>query len=615
MCGIAGFWDQGHRFENQEHILKMAAHVLAHRGPDAEGLWLSQNKEVGLIHRRLAIIDLNERSSQPMVSGSRRSVITFNGEIYNFQTLRQNQGTFDWKTQSDTEVLLECIEARGELALNDLDGMFAFVQYDEKQNEMLLAVDPFGKKPLYTYWDGRTFAFASEIKGLKALGLRLELSPEHLNEYLLFGAPFGSATVFKNVRRLQGGFFQKIKDGRPRKAQPYWDLPLGQINHQISYQDAMENSKLLIRSAVRKRLVADVPIGCFLSGGLDSSVVAYEAQAALKSGTHLQTFSVGFPGSDWFDESPYAKRVAERIGADFHLLDGKMPDFEDLNSLLSHFDEPFPDSSLLPTAILCEAVSQKAKVALSGDGGDEIFGGYRRMQAGLATENWGGLLRLLLNPLQSLPMGQPSPRSRRGFLLRMQKALEYPLTGRLLQWNSYFPRDSLSGHLGQSYEKLQSQLDHWEEILQGHEAGQRILYFNIKTYLFSDLLPKVDRMSMRYGLEVRSPFLDKELAEFVFKLPTAFKFSAWETKKCLKDSYRAALGSDIVDRTKHGFATPLTPVIQQWQKEPNGKTKVLQNPSVQGLSSLLDSQEKSTNYEACAFATWSAAVNLEKSLS
>lgn len=609
MCGIAGYWDQTNLWKDSEAKLKAADLALQHRGPDAKGLWFTEDKKIGFLHRRLAIIDLNERSTQPMISQSGKSVITFNGEIYNFLKIRPSFPNINWRTTSDTEVILEGLENEGLTFLKKLDGMFAFAHYHQLKKEILLAVDPFGKKPLYTYWDGKIFAFASEIKGLRAMGLPLEVCPEALSEYFLFGSPFGDKTVYKNIRRLLGGYSQQILNGIPQKAQPYWDLPLGQLNTKITYFEAEEQVQNLLAQAVQKRLMADVPIGCFLSGGLDSSAVAFEAQTNIGS-NKLKTFSVGFPGHKNYDETRFAESVAKRIGSEHFSLSGTWPQAVEIDRILAHFDEPFPDSSLLPTFTLCKEVVAHAKVALSGDGGDEIFGGYRRMQAGLFTERWGGLLQILLKPLSLGAIKSSSPRSRLGFLLRLQSALQFPLTQRLLIWNSYFPEASLQKYLDFSWSVIEQKIKNWEELLQGHNSGQKILYFNAKTYLFSDLLPKVDRMSMYHGLEVRSPFLDKQLSEFVFTLPTNFKFTNWQTKRILKDVYRKYLGSDIVDRKKQGFATPLHPVYD-WKLKAGPSLSKLQKNGLGDLNGLLDSQIGTAGFETCTFSMWAAAANLD----
>lgn len=599
MCGIAGLWDIAGKLTDTRARLARADAALAHRGPDGSGQWFDSSERIGLLHRRLAIIDLQERAAQPMVSRSGQSVVTFNGEIYNYQDLRSEFGAFPWRTSSDTEALLELLEAKSERALERFDGMFAFAQFHQIRREMLLAVDPFGKKPLYLYWDGEIFAFASEIKGLVALGLPLEILPESLGEYYLFGAAFGARTVYRNITRLQGGQCLRVTAQGPGRPQTYWDLPLGQLERHVGHGQAQERVRELFQSAVKKRLVADVPLGCFLSGGLDSSAVAFEAQGMLGA-TPLKTFAMGFPDYGAYNEAPFAELVASRIGSAHKTLIGTSGQVQAVEQLLKHFDEPYPDSSLVPTAALCQAAVEHVKVALSGDGGDEVFGGYRRFQAARFGQEHGVLLRLLLAPVGRLRSRAQSYGSRLGTLQRLREALHYPLARRLLHWNSYFTEEVLRQSLDLGWEKIEAELWAWEEKLQGHEIGQQILYLNAKTYLFSDLLPKTDRMSMRYGLEVRSPFLDKALSEYAFKLPVGFKFGPRTAKRILKDVYRPLLGTDIVDRRKHGFATPLRPLVEEWQRKRGT------------VGPLLQSYVGGPRWESCAFALWSAEANFSQ---
>lgn len=612
MCGIAGFWNQFESREVKVQRLEAAGKMLKHRGPDGQGRWISENSNVGLVHRRLSIIDVNDRAQQPMISGSGQSVITFNGEIYNFKELASKLKFKNFRTQSDTEVLLEHLEQNGDQAIIDLDGMFAFAKYDQRQRVLFLAVDHFGKKPLYTFWNGTQFAFASEIKALEALGIRLEVEAEFMAEYLLFGSPFHSGTVFKNVRKLMPGYTQKIINGIPQRPQVYWDLPLGQTDS-LSYVEAKEQLKVLIAAAVQKRLVADVPIGAFVSGGLDSGIVAYEAQRSSQGS--LCTFSVGFKGHKAFDETRFALEIARKIGSTHKVIENEDSSVDQVEKILAHFDEPFPDSSAIPVFELCRVVSKNVKVALSGDGGDEFFGGYRRMQAALFTERWGGLMRVFLDPVRSTLRGRElSPRSRLSYLLRLSDALGSPLTKRLLVWNSYFSEESIRHHLPGRWQKISAKLDAWEEALQGFDIGQKILYFNAKTYLFQDLLPKMDRMSMYHGLEVRSPLLDRALCEFVFKLPTAFKFGTFTTKRILKDCYRETLGADIVDRRKQGFATPIVSQLAI-QKSYDHDVAARSGLADWHFDQLLNSERTSTRYGSCSYALRAMDAVLSKEVS
>ena len=569
MCGIIGVaYLQGavpHARETETQ-LKQAAHLIQHRGPDDEGTWVSHDSKVGLAHRRLSILDLSPRGHQPMVS-SEGDVLTYNGEIYNFRTLRTALFDQNFNSQSDTEVLLKGLGQFQDDYLNRLDGMFAFGFYSKRQQSVLLAVDPAGEKPIYTYWDGKIFAFASEIKaffGMKSLDL--SVNRDYLKESLIFGYVPWPNTMYRFIRKLPAGHFQRISLAEgPKSPQPYWELPLGVSHPKLKPRDAEERLKYLLGRAVEKRLVADVPVGCFLSGGLDSSTVALEAEKLLPKQS-LQTFAAGFSLDDFgnfYDETPFANMVARRIESRHRVLQIDASNV-DATDIMRHFDEPFGDSSAIPTYLLCQETARHVKVVLSGDGGDELFGGYLRFCGGLLSENYQNLWQFLLAPVKYFPA---NPRTLLGKLKRFQSAVSLPLLKRLAVWNAFFTEEELSTFFGENSERVFETVRFWEERTRGLTVGEKILHFNFKTYLFDDLLPKVDRMSMAHGLEVRSPFLDRDLIEFAFSLPTQFKFDSFRTKKILKNAYRFQLGAEITDRAKHGFAFPLETFLRNRQKE------------------------------------------------
>jgi asparagine synthase (glutamine-hydrolysing) len=548
--------------------LRQATHAIQHRGPDDEGVWISKDGRVGFGHRRLSILDLSQRGHQPM-EDSDGNTITFNGEIYNFKELRGNYPHSDFQSESDTEVLLKGIAAQGQTFLKELDGMFAFGFVSQRAQQLLIAVDPAGKKPLYTYWDGKTFAFASEIKAFQAFrNLDFTLDKQNLKESLIYGYVPWPRTMYRYIRKLPAGHFQiiSLRDG-PYKCEEYWDVPLGQTDHKITARAARSTLREILGQAVTKRLISDVPVGCFLSGGVDSSVVALEAARAMPR-LGLQTFAAGFSldrYSRFYDETKFANQVAQQIKSNHHVL---QVDASNVNAteIMRHFDEPFGDSSAIPTYLLCQETSKYVKVVLSGDGGDELFGGYLRFCAGLLSERYQSLWQVLLTPIRYL---NPPPRSFLAKLQRFRSAVSKPLLERLAVWNSFFTEEELVSFFGESSDKIFQQISFWDDRTKGLPIGEKILYFNFKTYLFDDLLPKMDRMSMAHALEVRSPFLDKKLIEFAFRLPTALKFDAFRTKKILKDAYRPLLGSEIIDRNKHGFAFPLETFLRDrsWKEE------------------------------------------------
>ncbi len=559
MCGIAGIAYVSspplHRVELEKELSR-AEQLLAHRGPDDAGIWISDDDTVGFIHRRLAILDLSPRAHQPMRDAS-GNVITFNGEIYNFHELRIQFPDNEYVSESDTEVLLKGLAKTGPDFLTEIEGMFAFAFYSKKEDRLLLAVDPAGEKPIYTYWDGKIFAFASEIKALTAFtGISLIADPERLKESLIYGYVPWPRTVYRNINKIPAGHFQRVDLRRgPEEIRQYWDVPLGQVCHNWSTEQATDSLREILSQSVRRRLVSDVPVGSFLSGGVDSSAVSWEA-AQLLTPARLQTFSAGFSHdaeSAFYDETKYAAYVAKLIHSDHRVLQIDASTI-DAAAIMRRFDEPFGDSSAIPTYLLCEKTSQHVKVVLSGDGGDELFGGYQRFGASLIAERFKTLWQMALSPVLWM---DAAPRSFLGKLQRFRRAVNSPLLKRLAVWNSFFAEDDLKRFLGDSETSVFESLKYWDEKTKGISIGEKILYYNFKTYLFDDLLPKVDRMSMAHALEVRAPFLDKTLIKFAFSLPTHMKFDAFHTKRILKQAYRHDLGATITDRAKHGFAFPL----------------------------------------------------------
>jgi asparagine synthase (glutamine-hydrolysing) len=564
MCGVFGlsFSSESKSQEWwQTHLNKVNA-TQAHRGPDEQDLWISPDGHFGFAHQRLAILDLSPTGRQPMKSQSGKSLLVFNGEIYNHQELKTHLPGFSFRGHSDSEVLLECLEQKGDHLLKELDGMFAFAFADLDKKRMLLATDPAGKKPLYTYWDGRTFAFASEIKALKVIPeIQLKVSKKYLKQYLVYGYVPYPNTIYENVTKVPAGSYQWIDlKSRPGMVRAYWDLPLQPHTSTYGFRKSQEILDDLLTTAIKKRLGADVPVGCFLSGGLDSSVVSLIAAKIFKE-QKLKTFSVSFKAPNipaHYDESPYARYVAEKIHSDHHEIH---VDVSNLNStpIMTHFDEPFADSSAIPTYLLAQETAKHVKVALSGDGGDEIFGGYMRFRAGLLSSEYAWLLKPLLAPIH---FGAVPPRSWKGFLKRFKERLHTSPLIQQISWNSYFNQNDFDKYMFECAEDIYLKAREFEFLTEDLDVGQKILYYNFKTYLFDDLLPKVDRMSMAHGLEVRSPFLDKKLIEFAFALPTSFKMDFFGTKKILKRTYAPELGKEFVYRKKQGFALPIENFIE-----------------------------------------------------
>lgn len=550
MCAIAGIFSANKIpfLLERDKVFKS----MSHRGPDGQNDWVGNN--IHLFHSRLAILDLHERASQPFHSRLKKTTVTFNGEIYNFADIKRQFG-LDCKTTSDTEVLTELFEKKNISCLNDLDGMFAFAAYSELDNVLTLAVDPVGKKPIFTYWDGSTFAFASEIKILKAMGIPLVADQETEFEYLFFGYIRSPQTYYKNIRKLSGGHFQIIKYGKPQSAKSYFNLPTEK--RKISYCNAKQETQDLILQAVSKRLISERPLGCYLSGGLDSSIISLEASQLVQE--PLKTFNISFsksPFSRDYDESKYANLVAKQIKSD-HTTFEMDNQFDQFDKIISHFDEPYADSSCFPTAQLCKRTSEQVKVVLSGDGGDELYGGYLRFKASLIAEKSTKFKSLL-------SLGAKIPWIKKDTLLklkRFQGALDEKALHRLALWNSFYSFNDIHSFSVRAEEKLRAHLNDWDSKLSSLSLEEKMLHFNFHHYLLNDLLPKVDRMSMLYGLEVRSPFLDKKLIQSAFTLPSHYKFNMFNTKIILKDMYRGRLSKQIVDRSKKGFGFHLETII------------------------------------------------------
>ncbi len=564
--------------------------TLAHRGPDGEGMHL--DGPVGLGHRRLSIIDLSEAASEPMTNEDGSLWLVFNGEIYNFPELRRAlAGRHSFKSQGDGEVILHLYEEKGEGAVAELDGMFAFALWDARRRRLLLARDRAGKKPLF-YHDGpRLFAFASEVKALFAHpNVPHERDPDTLPLFLTYGYVPTPGTFYRGIRALPPAHRMTVTEAGTDAPKRYWrarfvsgwdgrvggpsqgresgaagsarmaGLEAGQAARApMSDADAEDRFRSLLQGAVERRLVADVPLGAFLSGGLDSStVVALMARAA---GGRVKTFTIGFAGHTEYDEREHARVVAERFSTEHteFVVEPKALDLVD--RLVWHHDGPFGDSSAVPTYLLSELTRSRVTVALNGDGGDEVFAGYLRLYGGALSERvprvafraLGGLLGLL-----------PEPADRRHplrFAQRFAEAGSLPLLERYLRWNAYFT-DELPSLLRP---ELREGLDR-ERLLESfrlsHAAGAgstlaRLLQLNFETYLLDDLLVKMDRMSMAHGLETRSPFLDTAVVEFGAALPDRLRMRIGKGKILLRRAMRDILPASILTRGKMGFGAPL----------------------------------------------------------
>ena len=535
------------------------AGALAHRGPDGEGVHL--DPPVALGHRRLSIIDLSEAASEPMTNEDGTLWLVFNGEIYNFRELRKSlEGRHRFHSQGDGETILHLYEEKGDDLVQELDGMFAFALWDAKRRRLLLARDRAGKKPLY-YHDGpRVFAFASEAKALFAHpDVPHERDPRALPLFLTYGYVPTPGTFYRGIRSLPPAHRLVVTEAGAQPPERYWQARFRSDALDISDAEAEERFRSLLQRAVERRLVADVPLGAFLSGGLDSAtVVALMARAA--SG-RVKTFTIGFADHSEYDEREHAKVVADRFGTEHteFVVEPKALDLVD--RLVYHHDGPFGDSSAVPTYLLSELTRSRVTVALNGDGGDEVFAGYLRLYGGALSER---VPRAAFRGLARVLELLPEPADRRHplrFAKRFAEAGSLPLLERYLRWNAYFTGDLAA--------LLQPELARFVEpdrLLDSFRAGYgngngstlaRLLQLNFETYLLDDLLVKMDRMSMAHGLEARSPFLDTAVVEFGASLPDRLRMRLGKGKILLRRAMRGVLPESILARGKRGFGAPL----------------------------------------------------------
>ncbi|MGE4279555.1 MAG: asparagine synthase (glutamine-hydrolyzing) [Magnetospirillum sp.] len=573
MCGIAGFVDGLHLVQTPAVALDRMARRLAHRGPDGQGLWQDEADGVYLAHRRLAVIDLSTAAAQPM-TGPSGAVVVFNGEIYNHDDLRsrlQAQGHV-FQTRSDTEVLLAAFEHWGEACLDHLIGMFAFAIWQPAQRRLFLARDRLGKKPLYVHRQGRFLAFASEPGALLALspvkdGAKVDL--RSLSDFLSLGYILSPKSMFANIERLpaaHAGWFD-AESGDWRVWQ-YWDLAQHFTAPRLADDDdARQQFSRLLESAVQCRLQADVPLGLFLSGGLDSSAVA----AMARGQDELRAFAVGFADSS-FDERPFARLTAAHLGLKLDELMVQPTVGNDLDLAFHHCGEPFADTSLMPTFRLNHAARQKVTVALSGDGADEILAGYPTYQADRLYRLFSRLPSWLQRGLDNVARVVLRPSYRK---VSFDYKLRQFLGGRGLSpqrahywWRVVFSdaekhrllSPGVIAELG-DYDPFDTFQQHFQTV-RGADFLDQALYVDIKTWLQDDILVKADRMSMAWGLEVRSPFLDHRLVEFCARLAPSAKIDGRRQKAILRDVMARYLPEKVLTRRKQGFGAPTRAVVR-----------------------------------------------------
>jgi len=561
MCGISGCVGAA---GSASAIADDQLRRLRHRGPDAQGRF--EQPGAVIAQNRLAIIDLV--TGDPPVTNEDATVgAVLNGEIYNFGALREAllRDGHELRTRGDTEVIAHLAEDLDPVALaRRLDGMFAFAVYDARRERLALGRDRVGKKPLY-YWHGPggMLVFASEIKGVLAHpAVPRELDPRAIPAYLTFGYVPTPHTFFAGVRSVPPGHVLVLERGGAPALHEYWSAPVpgrdGVEHLALCGAGAARAVRAALERSVARRLISDVPLGAFLSGGIDSSaIVAIMARA---TGRPVDTFTIGFEDHDGFDERPFARQVAERYGTS-HYEWVVHPDAVDvIDTLVSHYDQPFGDSSAVPTYLLSEITRREVTVALSGDGGDELFAGYERFAAALALQRLGAL------PAGAQEVVRRALRSRGGRLARFATPAARGLPDAYRSWLSFADEPLRRALLGDGAAAddwaLQDYGQIWEDSA-GATALDRLLNLNLRTYLVDDLLVKVDRTSMAHGLEVRSPFLDVELVELALALAPRTKVRGLSLKRVLRAAVADLLPAQIVQRAKRGFGVPL----DRWFRE------------------------------------------------
>ncbi len=533
---------------------------LIHRGPDEEGYYLNPSRTLCLGHRRLRIIDL-ATGRQPIANEDGSVTVTFNGEIYGFQPIReslQSRG-HHFQTHTDTEVIVHLYEEQGIDCLAELKGMFAFALWDERGETLYLARDRMGKKPLYYTMQQGILFFASELHALLAVpGLSREIDDVALDQYLTLGYVPAPRTIYQHIKKLVAGEYVRVHSGNLQQTQ-YWELhSMVQGTHSDKFrpEEAMEELVRRFRDATALRMISDVPLGCFLSGGVDSStVLAFMAELSPRP---VQTFSIGFP-EESYSELKYARMMAEHFGTDHHEY-VLMPDGASiLDELVRHVGEPLADSSALPTWYLAQLTKKSVTVALTGDGGDELFGGYRWYQTVRALEALAHVPQWLVRMgthLENSSLPWLGPVGKAAALLEASGGVRHATLRQVISpkvKGALYSDAFVSRTRNRALEWLGSRYDQ----IQADDPLNHAMAADLVTYLAEDLLVKVDRTSMAHALECRSPFLDTDLVEWVFSLPSAVKLSSRGSKWLLREAVHDRFPQGFLDRRKQAFDVPL----------------------------------------------------------
>lgn len=571
MCGITGFIskEKNMPIAEREHLLDRMCQIITHRGPDEQGTIVKDKAALGM--RRLSIIDLKS-GQQPIFDCSGNLAIVFNGEIYNFQQLKEDlqKRGHKFKTNSDTETIVHAFEEFGADCVQHLRGMFAFAIYDFRDESLFIARDRVGKKPLfYAKTRNGNFVFGSELKTLIEHGeISKEIDFSALDSFLTFGYVPEEFCIFKDVHKLAPGAFLIYKHGEI-KTQKYWDFNYSGEIETKSEAEFIEILREKIKEAVKVRLISEVPLGAFLSGGVDSSsIVGMMAQISEKP---VKTFSIGF-NEDTFNELKFARVAAKHFNTEHHEFIVTPDLVEIVDELVWHFDEPFADSSALPTFMVSKLAREFVTVVLSGDGGDELFAGYTRYAIDKKRSGFANLPRSLRKGILQ-PLSEALPHGAKGKNFLYNTSLD--AVDRYIDSVSYFGKlkkselysNALRQNLNGNSDKAEKVFQEIAESILSVNPTDKLLYLDSKTYLPSDILTKVDRMTMANSLEARVPLLDHELIEFVQKIPAELKLKGAETKYIFKKAMEGIVPNEILYREKQGFGVPINEWINSQLKD------------------------------------------------
>lgn len=567
MCGIAGF-----NWKDAELISAMTG-LMGHRGPDQQGRHVSESISLG--HRRLSIIDLSEQARQPMTNEDGSVIVVYNGEIYNFQDVREElvRKGHRFESRSDTEVIVHAYEEYGLDCVHHLRGMFAWALWDARKKRLWLVRDRIGIKPLYYYLRNGKLIFASEIKAiLQCPGVSREVNEQALYDYMGFEFTPAPETMFNHIFKLPAGHQLVWENGRA-EVSPYWDLSYkprdvsGRTRGEI-----VEEIRSELDACVKSHLISDVPLGVFLSGGLDSSALVAMMRRHISG--PLRTFTIGYPDKS-FSELDYAKVVSDHLGTEHHVLMIEDITAEDIENSLWHFDEPMTDLSSIPLMKICGKAREDVTVCLSGEGGDEVFAGYDRFRASRLNRYYAWipafLRRGLIVPLIRRLPDQAQKKGPINLLKRFVEGAELPSDGEHMRWQ-YFLNDDLAGRLFHPDHLQRVNRDTFRFVREyakrcdAEDPINRELYIDTRFMMTDSVLMKVDRMSMMHSLEVRVPLLDHKFVELVAGLPGRWKLKGTETKTLFREALEGYLPPDIIHRGKQGYSLPVKNLLRRQLK-------------------------------------------------